>query len=212
VGKARIAQWEQQPNEPNGAFEQFKAYLALPREDRSIRQAYLSVRQLDGSLPASEVQAPGGFYDVAEKYQWKDRARAFDREADRKIYAKIEAKRAQSLMDTFDTGQLLRERARAAAKMLVPVTQVIGERDGMQVVLVETKMTPGDISRMAQVGLELEQLAAGNPTERIVLQGDADNPLSITVDSAKGELLKRIKEARKRREQAEQAAEEAGLE
>jgi hypothetical protein len=92
------------------------------------------------------------------------------------------------------------------------VTQVIGERDGMQVVLVETKLTPSEIARMHQIGMEMEQLAAGNPTERIVLQGDADNPLSITVDSAKGELLKRIKEARKRREQAEQAAEEAGLE
>jgi hypothetical protein len=205
VGKARIAQWEQQPDEPNGAFEDFAAFLALPREDRTIASAY-RVRT------GNEGRPPGSFYEQADKWQWVDRVRAFDREADRKIYARIEAKRAQSLMDTFDTGQLLRERARAAAKMLVPVTQVIGERDGMQVVLVETKMTPGDISRMAQVGLELEQLAAGNPTERIVLQGDADNPLSITVDSAKGELLKRIKEARKRREQAEQAAEEAGLE
>jgi hypothetical protein len=82
----------------------------------------------------------------------------------------------------------------------------------MAVVLVETKMTPADISRMAQVGLELEQLSAGNPTERIMLQGDADNPLSITLDNAKGELVKRIREARKRREAAEAAAEEAGLE
>jgi hypothetical protein len=206
VGKARIAQWEQQPEEPNGAFEHFAAFLALPREDRSIRAAYRARSGREDGVP------PGSFFEIADKWQWKDRARAYDREADRKIYAKIEAKRAQSLMDTFDTGQLLRERARAAAKMLVPVTQVIGERDGMQVVLVETKMTPAEISRMAQVGLELEQLAAGNPTERIALQGDADNPLSVTLDNAKGELVKRIREARKRREAAEAAAEEAGLE
>jgi hypothetical protein len=206
VGKARIAQWEQQPEEPNGAFEHFAAYLALPREDRSIRAAY---RERNGSEDGSP---PGSWFDMADKWQWKDRARAYDREADRKIYAKIEAKRAQMMMETFDFGRLLRERAAAAARMLVPVTQTIGERDGMAVVLVETKMTPADISRMAQVGLELEQLSAGNPTERIMLQGDADNPLSITLDNAKGELVKRIREARKRREAAEAAAEEAGLE
>jgi hypothetical protein len=206
VGKQRIQQWEQQPEEPNGAFEDFAAYLALPREDRSIRQAYIA------RCGPIEGKPPGSFYDQADKWQWKDRARAYDREADRKIYAKIEAMRAKSMIETFDFGRLLRERAAAAARMLVPVTQTIGERDGMAVVLVETKMTPADISRMAQVGLELEQLAAGNPTERIMLQGDANNPLSITVDSAKGELVKRIREARKRREAAEQAAEEAGLE
>jgi hypothetical protein len=206
VGSSRIRPWEQQPDEPNGAFEDFQRFLSLERSDRTIRQAYLAkVGQTEGSIP-------GSFYDLADKWQWKDRARAYDREADRKIYAKIEAKRASSLLDTFDTGQLLRERARAAAKMLVPVSQVIGERDGREVWLIETKLTPADIARLASVGLELEQLAAGNPTERIQLQGDADNPLSITVDSAKGELVKRIKEARKRREAAEQAAEEAGLE
>jgi hypothetical protein len=206
VGKARIAQWEQQPDEPQQAFLDFQTFLALPREDRTIRQAYLAkTGQTEGSIP-------GSFYDLADKWQWKDRARAFDRETDRKIYAKIESRRADSLLGLFEAGRTLRERAAAAAKMIVPVTHVIGERDGMQVVLVETKLTPSEIARMHQIGMEMEQLAAGNPTERIVLQGDADNPLSITVDSAKGELLKRIKEARKRREQAEQAAEEAGLE
>jgi hypothetical protein len=209
VGKQRIQQWEQQPEEPNGAFEDFVAYLALPREDRSLRQAYIA---RSGQDLGTRGTPPGSWYDMADKYQWKDRARAYDREADRKIYAKIEAQRAKSLIDTFDTGRLLRERAAAAAKMLTPVTQTIGERDGMQVVLVAVNMTPAEISRMAQVGLELEQLAAGNPTERIQLQGDVDNPLAMTVDSAKGELVKRIREARKRREQAEQAADEAGIE
>jgi hypothetical protein len=207
VGKQRIQQWEQQPEEPNGMFEDFAAYLALPREDRTVAAAF---QARTGSEPG--VKPSGHWYDMADKYQWKDRARAYDREADRKIYAKIESMRAKSLMDTFDTGRLLRERAAAAAKMLTPVTQTIGERDGMQVVLVAVNMTPAEISRMAQVGLELEQLAAGNPTERIQLQGDVDNPLAMTVDSAKGELVKRIREARKRREQAEQAADEAGIE
>jgi hypothetical protein len=197
VGKQRIQQWEQQPEEPEGAFAMFQAYLNLPRHDRSVRQAIsVYLLQVNGRQVEVGESVGGGYYELADKWQWKDRARAYDREADRKIYAQIEAKRAQMMMETFDFGRLLRERAAAAARMLVPVTQTIGERDGMAVVLVETKMTPADISRMAQVGLELEQLSAGNPT----------------VDSAKGELVKRIREARKRREAAEAAAEEAGLE
>jgi hypothetical protein len=205
VAKARIAQWEQQPEEPNGAYEDFQRFLSQDRADRSIKSSYEAG---GGQAPTP----PGSYYEQAEKYQWRDRARAFDRESDRKIYAKIESKRAESLLGIFEAGRTLRERAAAAARMLVPVTQMIGEREGREVWLVETKLSASDIARLHQVGLDMEQLAAGNPTERIQLQGDADNPLSITIDSAKGELLKRIKEARKRREQAEQAAEEAGLE
>jgi hypothetical protein len=203
MSKSRIREWEQQPEEPNGMFEDFLAYLALPRGDRTIAGAF-QIRT-GGEVGA---KPPGSFYDMAEKYQWKDRARAYDREADRKIYAKIESQRATSLLGIFEAGRVLRERAAAAAKMISPVTQTIGERDGREVILVETKLTASEIARLHQVGLEMEQLAAGNPTERIQLQGDAENPLMVTVDNAKGELLKKIKDIRKRREMAEQAAEE----
>jgi hypothetical protein len=71
------------------------------------------------------------------------------------VYAKIESQRAKRMLDTF-AGWTLRERAAAAARMLVPVTQTIGERDGREVILLATNMKPSEIARLAQVGVELE--------------------------------------------------------
>lgn len=196
TAKPRIHQWEQQPDEPQGAFEQFLLYLNQPRGERQVKESYLLWMERQTGTRPVPGQPPGSYYEIAEKYQWKDRVRAHDREADRKVYAKIEAKRANGLMAAIELGSVYRERAGAAARMISPVTQTIGERDGMPVVLVEVKMTPAEITRMGQVGIELEQLGYGNPTSRIELTGNADAPLMLTVDNAKDELIRRIREVR----------------
>jgi hypothetical protein len=208
AGKSRIEQWEQQPAEPPGAFEQFLLYLHQPPGDRQINESYLLwIERQTGTRPVSK-HPPGSYYGIARKYQWEVRARAFDRESNRKVYAKIESRRAKMMLDTMEAGRVVRERATAAARMLVPVTQTIGERDGREVILVETNINPSEIARLLKVGAELEQFAMGNSTERLKPIGDIDNPFTLTGDTAKDELLKRIEEVRKRRELAQQAAEE----
>jgi hypothetical protein len=41
AGKSRIQQWEQQPAEPPGAFEQFLLYLQQPRGERQVKESHL---------------------------------------------------------------------------------------------------------------------------------------------------------------------------
>src|SRR4051794_24561538 len=98
----RVHRWEQQAEEPQGAFEQFLLYLNQPRGDRMVKESYLLwMERQTGTRPAPG-HPPGSYYETAERYQWKDRARAFDRESDRRLYAKLEARRANTLFETME--------------------------------------------------------------------------------------------------------------
>ena len=206
--KSRIEQWERQPGEPPGAFEQFLLYLHQPRGERSVKESYLEWKERRTGVRPVSKHPPGSYHDIARNYQWEARALAFDRASDRKIHAKLDARRAKSMLERVEMGSLMMARATTALRMLVPVTQTIGERDGREVVLVETKIKPMEIARLLQVGAKLELLAFEAAAEGLKqLEGD-DNPLTWTADSAKDELQRRIREARERRELAERAAED----
>lgn len=207
AGKSRIQQWDQQPDEPPGAFVQFQLYLDQPREDRHVNKSYFDWKERrTGTRPAPR-HPPGSFYELAEKYQWKVRARAFDRHSDGRVYAMIDARRAKIKLETMEFGRMLRERAHAAAKMLVPVTQTVETRDGREVIVVATKMTPNEISRMARAGVEIEQLAIGKPTSRMEMPGGLNSSTTLTVDNVREEFMRRIDQIRDRRLAALEAAE-----
>jgi hypothetical protein len=199
--------WEQQDNEPPTAFEDFLIFLKMERTERSIRGAYRRKNNVPDEQ-AGTINYPGMWFTRAQQFQWVERAKAYDRMLDRKSLARLEHRRLKSLEEIADMGETLRRKAVQAARMLTAVQQTVGhDAQGREIVLLEVKMTPGEIARMAQVGAELEQLAVGNPTSRVSMGEDKNAPFAVSLDSAKEALVQRLLDVKKRREEAERDVE-----
>lgn len=195
-----VKPWEQQEDEPNWSFTAFMEFLKIARDERSISASYFKYHERERTTP--EERPPGSYYEYARKWRWEARALAYDREQDRKILAKLESKRLKSLLATAELGETLRNKAATAARMITPVTQSIGQHEGREAIIMATNLTPDQIVRMAEVGAKIEQLALGNPTERLQHGSDPENPMGVTVENAREVLKKRLEDVRKRRLEA----------
>lgn len=197
-------EWDRQPTETGAEYKKFRVYLEMGRVERSIRGSY---RVVTGKN--KDKDAPGSWYELAEKHAWNDRARSHDAANDKQDEAALRARRLKSLIEAADLGDSLRKKAAAAVRMLTPVTQRLGERDGKEVWILEVNMTPSDICKLAQVGVALESLALGLPTDRTSLQDGGPDQTAISLDEAKGEMKRRLDAIRQRHELAAPAVEEA---
>lgn len=190
-----VEPWEQQPDETAAEYEKFAKYRDMDPVERSIHGSY---RALQGRAGDMTVRAPGSYWQLAQDRKWEERARLYDLEGDRKLRAALERRKLKSLTEIADLGETLRTKAFQAARMLSGITQSIGERDGREVILVEVKLTPSEIARLAQVGTELEQLAIGEPTSRQEIMGD----LTIEMEDAREVLERRLAEINARKAKA----------
>jgi hypothetical protein len=115
--------------------------------------------------------------------------------------AALQRRRIKSLTEVADLGETLRRKAATAARMMSAVTQSVGTHEGHEVIVMASNLTPDQIARLAEVGVKIEQLALGNPTDRPELVGDADRPL-VNVENAKDVLKRKLAEIRARRQEA----------
>lgn len=191
--------WDRLDTESPKAFAAFVVYRDMTREDRSVLAAY---RVRSGRAQAENLKPPGTWYRWNERHQWEDRSRAWDSAQDRRVEAGLANRRLKSLQEIADLGEQLRRKASAAARMLVGVTQKVGQIDGREAVILEVKMTPGDICAMAKTGAALESLALGLPTDRTSQQDGGSDQVAISVNEAKAEMARRLSEIRARHEQA----------
>lgn len=199
-----VKPWEQQEGEDGEGFERFVSYLNMERSERSISACYRKVNNLPANAPIGI-----SWRDQATRNRWKERALAWDREVDKRLMKKLADRRLRSLLPTADLGALLREKAMQGARAIAPIEAITQTMpDGRTVMILKTPLTPEQIVKMAEVGVKLEQLAIGNPTERSHLGGDAEAPLAVTLDSAKGVLRTRLEAIQKRRAEAERTAED----
>lgn len=194
----KVLPWEQQPGESSQAFIRFQAYLAQPREARCIADAY---RQ---QTPVEEQKSSviASWHNMSRKYQWEDRAALYDAEQDRQIEKKLVGRRMSALQETAQLGKVLREKAQQAASLLRVVDEYIGEKDGKPVWLQEAGLTPDQIVRLADVGVKLEQLALGQPTDRVALQNGGTDPVGVALTEAKEELRRRLAQIRERHDES----------
>jgi hypothetical protein len=78
--------WERQPGETDSQWLAFKAYREINPSERSITEAY---RRRTGK--ASAMHAGSHYYEMAKRWAWNDRARAYDEHMDRlSIEAEVE--------------------------------------------------------------------------------------------------------------------------
>lgn len=191
--------WDRLPNgEGPKAYAQFRCYLELIPEDRTYTKAWERWRTR-ANLPEGKP-CPSNFRTMAHKNDWRGRADAFDADQNRKIESQLAARRTKALIATADLGETLRKKAEQAARMLSPIDQQLGDREGKEVWLVKSQLTPTEIARMAQVGVELEQLAMGNPTTRTEHTGAVEVSAGgqVTLANAKQELARKVDEMRMR--------------
>ena len=202
---ARREAWDRlDSGESPKAFAAFVAYRDMTREDRSVLAAY---RARSGRAEAENLKPPGTWYRWYERHEWSRRVQEFDAAMDRQLEQGLANRRLQSRQDTADLGKVLRTKASAAARLLVGVTQKVGQVEGKDAVIIEVKMSPSDICTMAKTGAALESLALGLPTDRTSQQDGGADSVAISVTEAKAAMLKKLDEIRNRQAQA-QAVEE----
>jgi len=156
--------WEQQPEEPSKAYQQFVLYRDMMH--RSL--AKLATLQGRKSVRSCEK--------LSHKYQWRNRVLAWDKEQDRRLRAlqtsDIEemnsrhvrlgigmqsavVKELQSLVNRVD------EAAKAATKKAVEEGLDPAKAHHAPV------LTVNELIRLSEHGINLERLARGEPTEKI---------------------------------------------
>lgn len=181
--------WLRQPYDTQASYRAFFTYFLTQDPPRTLNEAYR--RYLRDKGPPSgqdratfeakiaQKQAPGNWRRwyrgqradgeaIEGAKTWAERADAYEDDQQKKILAELEDRRLQAQLETADLGRLLRQKALNAARMLVAVEQSAGtDPAGREIVVLEVKMSPHEISRMAEVGVAIERLALGEPTERL---------------------------------------------
>lgn len=202
--------WDQQPDEPDLHYGRFATfYLRQDRLERTVKEAHK--RYVASQPPGADLVGLEAFYDGSRAWKWVERARAFDKVVDQRIQAQLEHRRLTSALETADLGRELRTKASQAAKMLQPIRRELGMQDGREIVILASSLTPEQIVRMADIGVKIEQLAVGNPTERPQLSNDPANPVGITPETAAAVLRQKLAEIRARRDEADAAPTDAAI-
>jgi hypothetical protein len=183
--------WERQPWETPAAFRAFHDFYLAQERPRSVNEAYRRHLAHQKKKPSPSKRAPGTWQhwsrgckangeEIAGALTWQDRAAAYDEREDARIRAELEARRLRARLETADLGQTLRQKAANAARIIVAVTQEFVDENGQRVRVMKTDLKPHEIARLAEVGVDLERLALGEPTENVAHGG------SLTVSGVLG--------------------------
>jgi len=140
--------WDIRPDETSSAFEKFRLYRdAGPK--RTVRTSVEAYNE----APATKNQVRA-FQRLAEKYEWKDRAMAWDAELDRQ---RLEAEKAEV--------ERMRERHVQQSRSLQAVgahavKRILEKYENNQ----DPEISPSVAVQFMQQGINLERLARGEAT------------------------------------------------
>lgn len=96
-----MKQWNQRDNESAQAYAAFCLYLKTPPTQRTLDKAYQKHFERKHGQPAGKLKkAPGRWTAWSQKYEWPDRAQAFDADQQRKSLIRI-ANRRQKDVEAF---------------------------------------------------------------------------------------------------------------
>jgi hypothetical protein len=200
--------WEQQEGETATEYAKFVAYRDMDRLERNLTASW---RVYFGRAEGERVGIPGSWWELAQQNKWEDRVLAFDREQDRRALAALQSRRLRRRAEIADLGETMQKKAAAAIRLMTAVEQRVGtDAQGREIVVLETKLSPADAARLAEVGVKLEALAMGDPTERVQHGEDPGAPFGIaTEDTAKEVMRKKLEVIRLRRAEGLQAGRDA---
>jgi hypothetical protein len=205
----RLKLWDRRADESAAAFAKFEIYRDLPAVERAVNAPY--ARHSGRDRP----KAPGSWYELAARFEWEERARAWDLEERRACERALRERRLGMLVETADLGEALRKRAAEALKLLRATRDEWVEEGGKRIRRVSSNLSPDQIMRMLKVGADLECFALGLPAGRPSILADVrDEPLDRDVQEealvrAHAELDRRLDEIRARQDLAAGGADQA---
>ena len=166
--------WEQQPAESNKAFSGFLVYRNMTRSERSIQSAS---RVIYGWGSGRPIQTQGRIVEWSTKWNWVERAKAYDREQDR-IDAQTKAEARRSEIDALTRRQVQQAAAfqtayvQPAIAILRRLQLPVGDPRSVAAAL--DQLTVGELIRLSALTgspwatvAKIERLALGISTENI---------------------------------------------
>lgn len=183
-----VMPWERRADEPNVWFDRFETYR-LQGAGRSIYGAYTDWRERSG---ANSAQRRGGvprsWREAAKRYNWAERAEAFDAYQRQIDATEWEQRRAEFRQAEWKLAQDLLEKSR---QMLVfPLAKTMRSDSGGTVVteILPARWTFSDAGRMAESASRLAHAALGDT----VPAKEGATGVSVTVTSVSADDLSRI--------------------
>lgn len=160
------------PNEPNKWYDRF-AIFTLLGPSRSVYAAYMEWRIKTGKLARENAQKRGGlpksWLEAASKWNWANRAEAFDEDERRNELTAWAKRREELRQQEWKFSQELLDKARQMLVFPLAKTTRSQAADG-QTILTEvypTRWSSGDVARYLEAASKLARLALGEATEHI---------------------------------------------
>lgn len=133
--KAHAQPWDQLASEDSLWFARFEIYRQLPREERSVRSAFVHYCRDSGKTVRPDLdKPPANWSEMATKYRWVVRAQAYDawvlereREALERQKAQLRVRRVQALekVQTLITDEIERLLADPAKVADLPFDKLV---------------------------------------------------------------------------------------
>lgn len=137
--------WHKRPAETPMAYDAFIRYRDAGRERNVVK------------LAEKLGKHPNQIWTWMRKYDWKERALAWDNELDEQFKTGLVAERIKAAKETIELGRTIRGKAAQALVRMI-------ERGD--------ELAPEDIPRWAELGVRLERLALGDSSISIELKDE----------------------------------------
>ena len=147
MAKIEIEEWDRQPFESMRAYSYFCLYLDMELLERSVKKIADKVGRSVRMM-----------WDLSSKWDWLKRAEAYDLHMQRLKLAAQEKARIEMAERQAREGTTLQNIAMGGVKNLL---------DEKGQVRKDVEMTPGVIARLLEVGVKIERLARGEPTDNV---------------------------------------------
>lgn len=168
--------WEQLSGEPNNWYARFRHYLLLGN-GRSLYNAYCK------STKKPNKQVPGAWKDAAKKWDWFNRAHAWDINELEKLGRQVYEQQMDEIKNEMEDARLMREKARAILEKL-PLQVQVGDGGVWQ----PASATEYNSARaMMAEAAKQARLALGMPTDLARTEN-----VNINYDELSDEELDRI--------------------
>ncbi len=147
MANIEIEEWERQPFESSRAYSYFCLYRNTDQLERSVKKVAEKVGRSVRMM-----------WDLSSKWDWLKRAEAYDLHMQRLKQAAQEKARIEMAERQAKEGTTLQNIAMGGIKNLL---------DEKGQVRKDIEMTPSVIARLLEVGVKIERLARGEPTDTV---------------------------------------------
>jgi hypothetical protein len=147
VAKIETEEWDRQPFESMRAYSYFCLYRDTDQLERSVKKVAEKVGRSVRMM-----------WDLSSKWDWLNRAEAYDLHMQRLKLAAQEKARIEMAERQAREGTTLQNIAMGGVKNLLDQTGQVRK---------DVEITPSVIARLLEVGVKIERLARGEPTDNV---------------------------------------------